>query len=100
MTSVLSNRLIRVTPDGRQRTIVEENDPAELDRIEAIYQAGRLDHATMNSIRTETMRSISSIAFGGPDRRTVYLGNLLDSRLYSFRSPVAGAEPVHWNFRW
>jgi sugar lactone lactonase YvrE len=100
MTSVLSNRLIRVAADGTQQVLIEDNDPAEMERIERIYQAGKLDQATMTSPRPGIMRSISSLAFGGPDRRTVYLGNLLDCRLYSFRSPVAGAEPVHWNFIW
>lgn len=100
MTSVLSNRLIHVAPDGTQTVVIEENDPEELARIEAIYQSGKLSHEHMSSIRTEIMKSISSIAFGGPDRRTVYLGNLLDERLYSFRSPVAGARPPHWDFTW
>jgi len=100
MTSVLSNRLIRIAPDGSQSVVVEENDPEELARIEEIYLAGDLDHATMNSLPAGIMKSISSLAFGGPDRRTVYLGNLKDDRLYSFRSPVAGAEPAHWNFTW
>jgi len=100
MTSVLSNRLIHVAPDGTQTVIIEENDPDELARLEAIYQAGELSHEHMSSIRTEVMKSISSIAFGGPDRRTVYLGNLLDDRLYSFRSPIAGAKPPHWQFAW
>jgi SMP-30/Gluconolactonase/LRE-like region len=100
MTSVLSNRLIRIAPDGSQSVVLEENDAAELERIEQLYLAGDLDHATMNSVPAGVMKSISSLAFGGPDRRTVYLGNLKDERLYSFRSPVAGAEPAHWRFTW
>ena len=54
----------------------------------------------MGRVEAEIMRSVSSIAFGGPDRRTVYLGNLLDQRIYSFRSPIPGAAPSHWNFVW
>lgn len=97
MTSVLSNRLFRVAPDGSQTIIVEENDPAVLDTVEQAFQAGEMGRAHMDSIKTEVMKSISSIAFGGPDRRTVYLGNLLDDKVYSFKSPVAGAEPSHWH---
>jgi hypothetical protein len=42
------------------------------------------------------MKQISSIAFGGRDLKTAYLGNLLDDRIYSFQSPVAGQPMSHW----
>ena len=100
MTSVVSNRLIRVAPDGSQTLVLEENDPEKLDQIEQVFQAGDLAREHLDTIETEIMKSISSIAFGGADRRTVYLGNLLDNRLYTFRSPVAGAAPPHWEFVW
>ena len=44
-------------------------------------------------------KNISSIAFGGNDRRTGYLGNLPDNRVYTFKSPVAGVMPSHWKVR-
>jgi hypothetical protein len=44
------------------------------------------------------LRNISSIAFGGIDRRTAYLGCLLDDAIYAFRAPVAGLAPAHWNW--
>ncbi|MBT4488380.1 MAG: gluconolactonase [Rhodospirillaceae bacterium] len=99
MTSVLSNRIVRVTPDRRQHIVIEEYDPAQLAVIEEAFQAGRMGREHMDSIQTEVMQSISSIAFGGPDRRTAYLGNLLDSKLYTFESPVPGATPSHWGVR-
>jgi hypothetical protein len=42
------------------------------------------------------LRNISSLAFGGPDLRTAYLGCLLGDTLAHFRSPVAGHPPRHW----
>ena len=99
MTSVVSNRVIRVTPDGRQQIVLEENEPETLAEVERAFQAGELGRPHLDSIRTEVMKSISSIAFGGPDLKTAYLGNLLDDRIYSFRSPVAGLAPSHWGAR-
>lgn len=99
MTAVLANSVVRVTPDGKQQVIVEENDPAILQEIEAVYRAGTMRGEHLARIETEVMRNISSIAFGGPDLKTVYLGNLLDDTLYSFASPVAGARPSHWGVR-
>jgi len=96
LSSVISNRVIRLSPDGEQLILLEENDPEQLREIEAVYQAGQLDRPHMDTIRTKILKSVSSLAFGGPDRKTVYLGNLLDQRLYCFRSPVAGVKPPHW----
>lgn len=96
VTSVLSNRLIRVTPDGRQTLIFEDCDAAALAAAEDAFQAGELNAGHMGAVASTRVRGLSSIAFGGPDRRTAYLGNLFDDRLYSFRSPVAGAAPAHW----
>lgn len=99
MTSVVSNRLIHVAPDGEQTVVFEDCDMAALDAVEAAFLAGELGRPHLDSVVSEVARSISSIAFGGPDRRTAYMGNLLDDRIYSFQSPVAGAVPSHWRVR-
>ena len=99
MTSVVSNRVIRVTPDRHKEIIIEENDPEQLAEVEKAFQAGQMGREHLDNIQTEFMQSISSIAFGGPNRRTAYLGNLLDTKLYTFDSPVAGYPPAHWDTR-
>jgi len=38
----------------------------------------------------------TSIAFGGADRRDVYLGSLAGTSIAQFRSPVPGLPMVHW----
>lgn len=99
MTSVISNRVIRVEPGGSQQVIVEENDPDVLAAIEHDFQTNNFGPHSHEKIKSEVMQSISSIAFGGPDRRTAYLGNLLDDTIYTFRSPVAGMAMAHWEFK-
>lgn len=99
MTSVVSNRLIHVAPDGQQTVVYEDCDQGALDTVEAAYLAGALGRPHLDSVVSQVARSISSVAFGGPDRKTVYLGNLLDDKIYTFRSPVAGAAPSHWRVR-
>jgi sugar lactone lactonase YvrE len=42
----------------------------------------------------------SSVAFGGDDLRTVYVGSLTSTRLAHFRSPVPGLPMRHWNLDW
>ncbi|UFN51460.1 SMP-30/gluconolactonase/LRE family protein [Roseomonas sp. OT10] len=98
IVSVISNRVIRATPDGRQELILEDADAADVAAAEAAFQEGRFGRPQMDLGRRRGLRNLSGIGFGGPDRRTVYLGSLFGERLASFRSPVAGAPPVHWNF--
>ena len=42
---------------------------------------------------------MSSVTFGGPDLRTVYIGSLRGKRIPHFRAPVAGLPMVHWHER-
>ena len=96
ITSVISNRVIRVDADRSQNMVYEENDPQQVEHIERVLQSEGLKREHMDSVTAEVAQCISSIAFGGPDRKTVYLGNLLDDKIYTFQSPVAGGAPPHW----
>lgn len=98
VVSIVSNRLIRIGPNGRQHMVIEDADPTWLAEVETAFQEGRMDRPHLDKVNSRHLKNISSIAFGGPERRTAYLGNLLDDRIYSFECPVAGLEPVHWRF--
>jgi len=93
---VVSNRVVRVGPDGQARVILEDPDPALIAAAEAAYAQGQLSRGDIDSGGSRSLRNVSSVAFGGPDLRTVFLGNLAGDRLASFRSPIAGAQPPHW----
>lgn len=70
-TEVRRNAIVVITPEGRVHTVFE--DP-----------------------KGELLVFPTSIAFGGPDRKTVYIGSLKLKQLATFRSPVAGAPMAHW----
>ena len=96
IVSIVSNRVIRVRPDGRQEVVLEDSDTAHLDWVEAAYAAGRLTRDHLDRIESRRLRNVSSLAFGGPDLKTVHLGCLLGDSLALFRAPVAGRPPLHW----
>lgn len=100
IVSVVSNRVIHVdTRTGTATTILEDADPAEMQRLEAAYQAGTGPHNERAAAGARrTLGNVASIGFGGPDLRTVYLGSLNATRIASFRSPIAGARPVQWDY--
>lgn len=72
VTELTRNALIVLTPAGESHTVLE--DPQ-----------GRV-------IQVPT-----SVAFGGPDLTTVYVGSLTMRRIVTFRSPIPGWPMVHWN---
>jgi len=96
--SVMSNRLLRVAPDGSQHVILEDCDAAPIADGMAHWRAGTFTREHMNIGGTRRLANIASVNFGGPDLKTVYLGSLAGDGLFTFRSPVAGAKPPHWVF--
>ena len=98
ITSIVSNRVIRVAPDGAQALMLEDADPAHTEWAEQAYLAGTMGRPHLDKAAGRVLSNISSLAFGGPDLRTGYLGCLLADRIATFRSPCAGHPPVHWTF--
>jgi hypothetical protein len=98
ITSIVSNRVIRVDPDRGQEIILEDADPEHVASTEAAYQAGELGRPHLDRVASRRLRNVSSLAFGGPDLRTAYLGCLLGDSIASFQSPVAGHPPIHWTY--
>ena len=99
VVSIVSNRLIRVAPDGTQTVWLEDADAAHLAWVEAAFEAGQMDRPHLDGIRSRRLRNISSIAFAGADRRTGVLGCLLGDRLESLTLPAPGVAPTHWEYR-
>ncbi|MEM7274023.1 MAG: SMP-30/gluconolactonase/LRE family protein [Actinomycetota bacterium] len=99
VTSIISNRVIRVDPSGSTTTVIEDADPEHLAWVEAAFGSGGLDRPHLDTVVSSRLANISSLCFGGPDRRTGYLGCLLGQSITTFRSPVAGAVPSHWAVR-
>ena len=99
ITSVVSNRVVRVAPDGGQTVLLEDSDPEHLARCEAAYALGRFDRSRLDAGRGRYLQNLSSLAFGGPDLRDAYLGCLQGDGVSRFRAPVAGAAPAHWRFQ-
>lgn len=95
ITSIVSNRVIRVTPDGVER-MLEESDPDHLAEVELAFEQNRMARPHLDGSPAKTLRNISSLAFGGPDMRTAFLGCLLGDRIIATDTPVRGLPPIHY----
>jgi sugar lactone lactonase YvrE len=93
ITSVVSNRLFRIWPDdGRVELVFEDSSADVVDLIEQRFSSGVFPG------HKPGMNGISSLAFGGRDLRTIYLGYSSGGHISSVRSSVAGVAPPHWSF--
>jgi sugar lactone lactonase YvrE len=96
ITSLVSNRLLRLH-DDRLETMIEDANDAHVEQVERAFQSGTMTRAHLGPIPGTQLQQLTSIAFGGPDLRTGYLGTLHNTCIYRFRSPVAGVAPAHWD---
>jgi gluconolactonase len=74
VTEITRHALYAITPQGIVHTIFE--DP-----------------------NARTLSFPTSLTFGGPDLKTVYVGSLKLDHLVSFTAPVPGAPMYHWQHR-
>lgn len=98
LTSVVSNRIYRFEPDGSPRLMFEDADPDYVAVAERAFQKEGLTVEILYADAGRTLNHIASITFGGEDMRTAYLGTLKMDRFPTFRSPVPGIRPAHWNW--
>ena len=97
VVSIVSNRLIRVAPDGSQSLWFEDADATHLAWVEAAYEAGTMCRPHLDQVRSRELRNLSSIAFCGAERRSAVFGCLLGDKLAMLDMPVPGVAPAHWN---
>jgi|SRR5687767_3475357 len=90
VTSLISNRLLRAC-EGMVETILEDAAQAYVEEVEQAFAGGSMRADHLGPIRGAVLQQLTSIAFGGIDGRTVFLGSLHAPCLYRFAAGVAGA---------
>ncbi|MDB5849762.1 MAG: hypothetical protein JWP29_3514 [Rhodoferax sp.] len=98
ITAVASNRVIRVMPDGRWHQVAEDTEAGHMARVRAAVADNTLDRTLLYQNPARVLPNVTSIAFGGADLRTAYVGSVSGTAIAVFRAPVAGVPPVHWNW--
>src|SRR5262245_25018821 len=86
------------TGSGGVAIIQPATNPDHVAWVEHAYVANELGRPHLDSAKGKRLCNLSSLAFGGADLKTAYLGCLLGETIFSFAAPVAGEEPVHYRF--
>ena len=95
---VVSGRLVRIDPSGSFEIVMEDFDRAKHDEISAAYPSGEVTREMIIGNKGKYLDNPTSIAFGGEDRKTLYLGSISAKRLAVIDMPVAGVKPAHWDW--
>jgi sugar lactone lactonase YvrE len=95
---IVSNRVVRIAADDTREIILDDSDPQLIARVESRFAEGLLERKDLELGAKRSLHNVSSIAFGGPDLKTVYLGNLGGNRIITFRAPIAGLRPHYWEY--
>jgi len=96
ITSIVSNRVIRLDAAGGQETILADAAPAHVARVERAWRAGALERGHLDSVEANKLRNISSLTFGGADQQTIHLGCLSGDAIATARVPWKGLSPPVW----
>jgi sugar lactone lactonase YvrE len=96
-THIFSDRVFAITPEGDLRIILDDDHDSSAGQ--ALMGAFAQDAVTPELIMATggtTGPWLTSVTFGAPDLKSVYVGNLKGTRIGYFRAPVAGLPMVHW----
>ena len=94
---VVAEKVIVITADQQVHKIMDDGIPREIRKVERNFRAGILLREQMAATKGSIAPLVSSIAFGGENLETVYLGSLAGGQIASFSSPVAGRPMEHWS---
>jgi gluconolactonase len=99
-TMVYSDKLFVLTPEGDLRILLDEGDSERVEALERQFFDNHVTEEVLFATGKGIAPWMASIAFGGPDLRTAYIGSLKGQRIPYFRAPVSGLPMVHWNDRY
>jgi len=99
IAGVISNQLSRIdVKTGRSEVVLSETDASHVAWVEGAFEENAIGRPHLDNTPAMKLKNLSSVAFGGKDLRTGYLGCLLGDHIGAVKMPVAGLEPVHWHY--
>ncbi len=96
VTSIVSNRLIRVSPDGEQTLYFEDSDASHVDAAVSALNNNEMNASHLASVGNASTLNLSSMTFSGETLSTMVLGNLLGNSLYQCETNTTGKPMPHW----
>jgi gluconolactonase len=99
-TTVYSDKLFVLTPEGELRILLDEGDPEKVAALERAFCHNQVTGDVLFATGQGIAPWMASVTFGGPDLQTIYIGSLKGSSIPYFRAPVPGLPMAHWSETW
>ncbi len=96
VTSIISNRILRVERNGHCQTIFEDSDESHLLWTEQAYARNALGREHLDNAKSRYVKNLSNAAFGGSQGNRLFLGNLLGDTLPFIDVETKGVRMLHW----
>jgi sugar lactone lactonase YvrE len=91
IANLVSNRLLRVD-DGAIEIVLEDANLDYVNGVERAFANGEMTADHLGPIPGTTLQQLTSVAFGGPDGHTVFLGSLHGRCVYRFRASFGARD--------
>ncbi len=98
LTSIVSNRVLRVTDAGDVEAFLEDVDAQHLETVEQAWKTHTMGRPHLDKSAGHLLKNISNLAFCGDELDHGVLGCLLGGQLATMKMPVRGHRPHHWTF--
>jgi sugar lactone lactonase YvrE len=98
ITSPVSNCVLHVDSGGRHSIALHECAPNHIGQAENDFRNATFSRAYFETTPAKTLQNISSLAFGGSDLRTAYLGSLLGNGIPYFKTDATGIRMPHFDY--
>lgn len=98
ITSLVSNRILRADADGEIETVIADTNDAFVASMEDAYARRKMRAEHLGPIPDTRFQHLTSIGFGGANRRTAFLGSLHADCVYRFPVQIPGAAQPYWAF--
>lgn len=97
VTSLVSNTILRVGPDGQHLVFLEERNEGHATAFHKNFECGTLAPDALGPIPGARLQHTTSLAFGGMDGKRLSIGCLHNDCVFETAVDVAGAPMRHWN---
>lgn len=98
ITTPVSNSVLHIDDRGRKSIVLDEPAAEHIEDAENSFRNAQFSRRYFESSPAKVLRNISSLAFGGSDRRIAYLGSLLGEEVPYFKTDIAGLRLPHFDF--
>ena len=98
ITSIVSNRVLKVDNSGEISVYLQDVTQEHLDWVEEAWNTHSMGRPHLDTAAGKVLRNVSNLAFCGSDLSQGVLGCLLGEGLGVIDMPVRGDPPLHWTY--